>query len=490
MPQGIAVLTVFNNRLMPQAERLIWIYPYEKYQINLLTDRQSYSPRDSVIISAKIGYSHSFLSKGSYSLSVIDNQLCSSDILDEPDIRSHLLLSPEIHGKIYMPEYYFDDSNDNAHEELDLLLMTQGWRNYLYQDISNNKDNNIIPSNRDVISGHLMKQPFGAERKTTDGTLRILYGGNSVVVPVEKDGEFSFLPEYTSDSNTGIFLYGEDKNGKSNLSIILSSSDFESKISEYLNYLTDSLSREPLTHIFNQERLGDHFSLNVENTRWLEEVIIVKTIKKDPIDITDLAFNKRKATKEEIDMAGNMEILESLIRKPNFDSMPIYYCIDGLLQFTYYADGISIPYRIPDYSYAYTILPEEISEYTVMEGPDVQTLYGWGIEYVIDIKTKPLSEENYGRKWKNPVNIEKFAVRKQFYNPVYDTEEKRRSQIPDLRKTIFWVPDLRLKEDGTAKIKFYNGDRYTRIKCILEGITEEGLPVHAEHYYDVTMTGE
>jgi hypothetical protein len=151
---------------------------------------------------------------------------------------------------------------------------------------------------------------------------------------------------------------------------------------------------------------------------------------------------------------------------------------------------MSPPVRIPDYSYAYTILPEEISEYTVIEGPDVQSLYGWGIDYVIDVKTKPLSERVESWKWKNPVNINKFAVAKEFYNPVYDTEEKRSSFVPDLRKTILWEPELQLEENGTAKIKFYNGDRYTRIKCILEGITDEGVPVHAEHYYDVTLTRE
>ena len=88
------------------------------------------------------------------------------------------------------------------------------------------------------------------------------------------------------------------------------------------------------------------------------------------------------------------------------------------------------------------------------------------------------------------MNIKKFVIVKEFYNPVYDTDEKRLSTIPDLRKTILWEPDLKLGEDGTAQIRFYNGDRYTRIKCVLEGITDEGIPVHAEHYYDVNLTRE
>jgi hypothetical protein len=483
-PHGIAVVTVFNNKLLPQAERLVFIYPSYKYSANLITDRQRYTPRDSVLLSFRLTCDQPEVIRGSYSLSVIDNQLCSSDILDEPDIKSSLLLSPEIHGKIHRPNFYFDDSNENASEDLDLLLLTQGWRNYLYPD------NTVMPTNRDVISGRLVKQPFATESRATDGTLRVLFGGNSTVIPVEKDGGFSFMPDFSYDFNTGVFLYGEDKNGKSNVSIFIDSSKFENEIAAYLRYLTDSLNKEPVQSIFSQDRIQDHFSLNIENHQWIEEVMIIKKVRKEPIDRVDLAWNKRKATQDEIDMAGSMEVLESFVYKPNSRGYPIYYCIDGILQFTYVSDGISPPVKVPDYSYAYTILPEEISEYTVITGMDVQGLYGWGVDYVIDVKTKPSSLRPESWKQKNPVNIKKFAIAKEFYNPVYDTEEKQRSSIPDLRKTILWEPELQLEEDGTAEIKFYNGDRYTLIKCVLEGITEEGIPVHAEHYYDVTLTRE
>jgi hypothetical protein len=42
----------------------------------------------------------------------------------------------------------------------------------------------------------------------------------------------------------------------------------------------------------------------------------------------------------------------------------------------------------------------------------------------------------------------------EFYSPVYETEAKKRSPVPDLRKTIHWEP------------------------------------VHAEHYYNVILTLE
>ena len=491
LPRGIAVLTLFNNRLLPQAERLVCIYPDCQVKAELHTDRQKYVPRDSVNLFVRLACEKPLVASGSFSLSVTDDQLCSSPMLDEPGIVTSLLLSPEIHGEVHNPGHYLDLSDNSAAGDLDLLLMTQGWRNYEYLAKIVDSINLVRPQNMDAISGHLMKQPLGGESRPTDGSLIVYFGGNSTVIPVNKDGVFSFIPDYASSSNTGIFLYAEDKNKKSNLSIILDSSAFENNMQAYIRYLADSMGRITAAPRPGQYRLQDYFSLNLDNNRWLEEVIIRGTARKKKFSTADLAFSKRKADQEELDLAVFMQDLETMVYKFNRNSAPVYYCIDGILQYTYDSgDGRSPPKMIPDYTYAYYIKPEQIAEYTVISGPEVQALYGYRIEYIIDVKTKPFSERKESRKWENPVRIEKYAVSKEFYKPVYDTEEKRSSTIPDLRKTIHWEPELRLAEDGTANIRFYNGDRYTRIRCTLEGITEDGIPVRADYFYDVTLTGE
>jgi hypothetical protein len=58
--------------------------------------------------------------------------------------------------------------------------------------------------------------------------------------------------------------------------------------------------------------------------------------------------------------------------------------------------------------------------------------------------------------------------------------------IPDLRKTIHWDPELKIGEEGKTTVEFYNGDRYTGVKCILEGITDHGIPVHEEYHYEIS----
>ncbi len=489
LPPGIAVITLFDNRLLPQAERLVYLRPEQNCLAEMKTDRNRYIPRDSVTLSVSLSSDIPSLSGGTYSLSVIDNQLCTSDMLDEPDIISSLFLSPEIHGKIHRPNDYFDQANEDALADIDLLLMTQGWRNYIYPGET---ENAVVfkPVSRDLISGSLTKQSFSAESKATGGELKILFGGITTSIPVEKDGEFSFLPEYSPEFNTGIFLQAEDMLGQTDLSIVLHSTDFEDGLEAYLTYLTDSLGREPINPVFNRERFQDRFSLGLENHQWLEEVVIRKTVKEKELKISDLAFTKRTATQDELDAAYDMQSLQYLVRRFNRNRSPVYYSINGVLQVrdSMPEDGRTAPIRVPDYSYAYYILPEDIEEYHVIRGPEVQALYGFGVEFVIDVTLKPFSQRSAARKWNNPVAIEKLAVSKEFYKPLYDTEERRKSQIPDLRKTIHWEPELSLDEEGRTEIKFYNGDRYTRIRCVLEGITEEGIPVHSEYFYEVSLT--
>ena len=481
LPPGIAVVTLFDNQLIPRAERLVYIHPSNNVSASLQTNRQQYLTRDSVHMTVRLESDLPVHAGGSFALSVIDNQLGSTAALNEPGIVSSLLMSREIHGSVSNPDYYFNTSNREVRDHLDLLLLTQGWRHYNYRSSA--------PENRDVISGRLIRPTIRSDSNPVEGRIVVLFGGNTTSISVENDGTFSFLPDYSPEISNELFLYAEDKQGRSNLSIVLNSSAFEDDLEAYLKYLTDSLGREEISYGMSREQLQDHFSYSLENHYWLEEVVIRKTVEKKEMSIADLAMFSRKARPEDIEMAIDMEDLERLIRKPNPYSHDVFYVVDGMLQFTLGTDSTDFPVMIPDYGYAHYIRPEEIESYTVVSGQEVQALYGYGIMYVIDVKTKPISDR-MDRTWANPLTINDFAVAKEFYRPRYDTEEKRFSTIPDLRKTIHWEPDLHMGEDGEATVTFYNGDRYTNIKCVLEGITEEGVPVHAEHFFNVSLTRE
>ena len=134
-------------------------------------------------------------------------------------------------------------------------------------------------------------------------------------------------------------------------------------------------------------------------------------------------------------------------------------------------------------------VPSSIKKVFLVKGFETM-YYGPNMtEVVVSIKLKRFDPNDQTQDpFKSNYYIPSFAVSKEFYTPLYNTEEKRKSQIPDLRKTIYWDPDLKIDASGNTTVEFYNGDRYTKVKCILEGITDEGVPIHQEYDYNVSLS--
>ncbi|MFW6370084.1 MAG: carboxypeptidase-like regulatory domain-containing protein [Bacteroidota bacterium] len=495
---GVAVITLWNNRLIPQAERLFFVQADNTLSAEIMTHERSFNPRDSVLMDIKIKGDGGLPKPGKYSLTVFDIQMGASERLDEPTLATSLLLSSEIKGKILQPNMYFDASNPDRFEQLELLLLTQGWRNYSAHLEGIMDRNNLFPTNYETISGSLMKEPFGSGQKPTRGELSVLFGGLSTKIPVENDGRFSFLPEYEINNNSGVLITGYNPNGKTNVSIILDKDDFNNELERYYQDLSHRLQAYSAPPAYTYNRFEENFTFDLENHQWIEEVVIRKTVKKDEFTKADLALRKRIVPKEDIEIFETLEDIYNAYSGyfgfMDFEAEPIFFAINGFPQTKerpiYGEYGVEGSITVPDRSMIPGIFPEDIEEFALLKDEEARSMYGYKFQYIIDIKLKPPSERKSYRLYQNPVTIPKFVEAKQFYQPIYDTSEKRMSQIPDLRKTILWQPEVIFDEAGHARIKFYNGDRYTRIKCILEGITDDGLPVYSEYEYDVTMVGE
>ena len=61
----------------------------------------------------------------------------------------------------------------------------------------------------------------------------------------------------------------------------------------------------------------------------------------------------------------------------------------------------------------------------------------------------------------------------EFYSPKYEMSSEKANSKPDLRTTIYWKPDLIIKE-GKAALSFYTADTETSYSVVLEGISPRG----------------
>ncbi|MCM1373090.1 MAG: hypothetical protein NC113_03410 [Bacteroides sp.] len=73
------------------------------------------------------------------------------------------------------------------------------------------------------------------------------------------------------------------------------------------------------------------------------------------------------------------------------------------------------------------------------------------------------------RRWK----MKGFSVPDEFYSPDYS-----RQPLPkeDHRRTLYWNPDVKLDENGSATVRFYNNSSETMLQIRAEGWTPDGMP--------------
>ncbi|MFC2117002.1 hypothetical protein ACFLTU_11045, partial [Bacteroidota bacterium] len=234
----------------------------------------TYMCRDSVKLHIDPGDDDIPYGKGQYSLSVFDAVFGSSELIDEPNIISSIYLSPEIKGVIHHPNYYFQSSSRKIAFHLDLLLMTQGWRGYKYHQYVLEVDSVKLPKNQDVIKGNIKRIRFGRNPIPTEGNILVYFAGNPQSISTGMQGDFSFLPEYTSEHTSSIILSAKDKKGSDKVIIQLNDGEFQTELSKYLIVSGDGVEGyySPPTYIY--EDINRNLVVNTSNSIWIEEVEI------------------------------------------------------------------------------------------------------------------------------------------------------------------------------------------------------------------------
>jgi hypothetical protein len=127
------------------------------------------------------------------SISVTDATVGSPDA---NTIYSDILLSSDIKGKVYNPGYYLASDADSVTANLDLVMLTNGWRRFDWDKIKNG----ILPTLKYPRETDLMKlsgKVLGLKSVSTATPIMLNMivaakdsSKNFLFVPVEKDGSF------------------------------------------------------------------------------------------------------------------------------------------------------------------------------------------------------------------------------------------------------------------------------------------------------------
>jgi hypothetical protein len=71
-----------------------------------------------------------------------------------------------------------------------------------------------------------------------------------------------------------------------------------------------------------------------------------------------------------------------------------------------------------------------------------------------------------------------------FYSPKH-INNRQNGYLPDLRSTLYWLPDIKVFTNQDYLVKYFNADVSSTYSIIVEGITSDGIPVSGKTEYEV-----
>ena len=484
-PTGILRVTVFSSKGTPLSERLVFIQNNDQLNVTMKTDQSNYSRRQKMRI--QVSAKHQTLPiEGNFSAAVINESVVPYDDDDAPNILSQFLLTSDLRGFIEKPGYYFNHSDEKSVNDLDVLMLTQGYRRFSYKNIIADKypPLTFLPEQGIEISG-IVRNNTGLPISKANVRLFIPDKAYSTQTIADANGIFRFYNVLVSDSSK-IKVSARDNANGSNLVLSI-----------------DPIAEPPSTVYVN--RVGEVVNIDSTLRPYLQNA------KRQPNAPRALEGVVIKAKKTEVKQPGHMEygaltglsyqadhtipgdrfqgcnfFTECLIGAGlglTYDNNNFYitrdYSAGKRTPVAYYVNGMSV-----DYSYLYNVDPKMVESVEIFNNDGLSSINRTtGTNGVVVVNTKKvpkgekISKEQLLALLPKSYEIEfvpgGYSTARSFYSPKYENTSGNQVNL-DFRSTIYWNPVVLTDKAGNAAFEFFNSDGTGTYKAIIEGIDKDG----------------
>jgi len=135
-PSGIAQFTLFSATNEPLNERVAFIQNNTGLiDLNLSSQKTTYAVKEKVDLSLLAKDNSGKPVLGNFSLTVFNDDITPVNENNENTILSNILLTSDLKGYIESPNYYFNKVSDKTKADLDILMLTQGYRRFEWKEI-------------------------------------------------------------------------------------------------------------------------------------------------------------------------------------------------------------------------------------------------------------------------------------------------------------------------------------------------------------------
>jgi TonB-dependent SusC/RagA subfamily outer membrane receptor len=492
LPEGITHLTLFDEENRPVSERLVFIDHSNRLKVEVTSDKNDYKNREKTELSIAVTDTSGAPVEAALSVSVTDAGQIARQPYDQ-DISSYLLFSSDLKGAIEQPGYYFDPSQKDRKIAMDHLMMTQGWRRFLWQDVM--KDSLPAPQRlieQGITLSGVVKRN---NRAVTEKVLFSLYLQNDSVKTMlsgetAENGSFAIQNMVFTDS-LDARLQGMNKRGNQNLTFI--TDIFEppaSKILKVPYYPVTVDSEQMQAYLKRAEEYQQIIRTIRANREKLLNEVTIKAKRESQRDTRKLYNNADASIKMTPQLASSafsiLDILAGRVAGVQVMGTGMNATVSirgnrGEPQFL--LDGMPV-----EKDMLTSINVNDVESIDVLKGPSAAIYGSRGGNGVIAVYTKRGgSDYDYSNEIVPGVLVTRIAgynTPRDFYMPVYSVAKQENAR-PDYRSTVYWNPMLRTGKDGKVKVAYYNSDAISSMDIRAEVLTVDGKTGAGRHAYSV-----
>jgi len=492
---GIATATLFTAGGEPLCERLLFVQNSDQLKLTISTDKNTYAARSKTGIKLNVAGGTGDPASGHFSVAVIDETKVPADGNSEAGILGNILLTSDLKGYIEQPGYYFAKPNERTAADLDLVMLTHGYRNFEWQKILTGVPPGPYQPEKGLALSGMVK--FNG-KPLKNGKVKLFSrsaGGMILDTLSDANGRFIF-DNLTFDDTTKFVLQARTPKDQKEVDIKPDSALTSPGIS--LKNLP-AMQQENLS-VYEQSSkafLDEQDKNGINKSVHMLREVVVKDKKINPLEHSDNLNGAGNAdqviTAEWLEKSGYTTLYDavrakatSIIFTPNHklrsnrtvvnflkDPKPDYMLIiiDGTPQFDDTTTG-GIDTGPLDF-----LIASDIESVEILLGAHGTAIYGTvasGGAIIVTTK-RGRAVNNYYKESPGVITFKAngFYKARQFYTPKYEHSEADATK-KDLRTTVYWNPEIPTDKSGNAQFEFYNADGKGSYKVVVEGIDAEG----------------
>jgi hypothetical protein len=490
-PSGILQITVFSDTWEPIAERIVMVnnnnYMFNA-QINTPELNTAFRAKNTVEVEVE----DTLLSN--MSLSVTDAAVGRQTFSD--NIYSRVLLTGDIKGYVHNPAYYFTNNSDSLTNQLDLVLLTHGWRKYNWPLLAKGRKPALkYPfDNYLSIEARVFGVTTASPLRSDEELLIFMQGKDSSrqFMQMRKVGVDKFtVPNVIFYDTTSLYYqFAKDKKAEKEMSLGFTNNLYKgvkniSLINRPVNLQIDTAL------LARMKFLADKQYQNGSSFDPKGNVLATVTVK-----------TKARSRMEELEEKYTSGLFRGgdgynfdFTDNTNTSFQDIFQYLQGRvagLQISGMGSNATLSWRGSATSLFLNEIPADASQLSSVSVSDIAFVkvirppfmgaMGGGAGGAIAVYTKKGGDvKPEPGKGLNKAIVTGYSAVKEFYSPNYKDLSNSSEVAADYRSTLYWNPMV--LTDGTRKkvrFEFYNNDITKAFRVVLEGVNEIGKMVRIE----------